>query len=89
MGILPVPVIRRQFPPRRPGAQYPEHCIQKQTAVLSRPTSLAGPPAKEASTAPKLVRNIVKTMRRCHTPPPTLTPSHPIYHHNYDIDDTP
>lgn len=36
MGVLPVPVVGRQVPPRRSGANYPEHGVDEQAVVLRR-----------------------------------------------------
>ena len=41
--ILPAAVFRREVPPGRSGAQYPEHGVQKPAVVLGWPTSLASP----------------------------------------------
>ena len=56
MGIIPVSVIRGQIPPRRPGAQDPEHSVQKQLVVLSRAASFGNSSGlKEAANAPNPV----------------------------------
>lgn len=51
----PFPIFRRQVAPRRPGAQYPEYGIDKQTVVLGDSPPIARfDPASEVSAAPKL-----------------------------------
>src|ERR1700679_405312 len=45
MRIFPVPVVRRQIAPRRPGAQNPQNAIEKTTVILGDTaplTSLSG-----------------------------------------------
>ena len=71
MGVLPVPVIGWQVPPRSPGAQNPEHRVQKQPVVSSRTTPFAWRRRQKGSQSfPNLVRNIVTSMRCCHIPAP-------------------
>jgi hypothetical protein len=40
MGVLPVPVFRRQVAPRRPCAQNPENSVDKQSVITSDTTPL-------------------------------------------------
>ena len=71
MGVLPVPIVRRQVPPRCPSPQIPKHRVQKQPVVLGRPPSFPCAARQMRSQKfPNLVRNIVTPMRRCHTSTP-------------------
>ena len=71
MGVFPVPVIRWQVPPWSTGTQNPEHRVQKQPVVSSRPTSFASVSRQKGSQSfPNLVRYIVTSMRCRHSPTP-------------------
>ncbi len=71
MGVLPVPVIRRQVTPRRPSPQYPTHRVHKQSIVPGRATPFACSSRQQRLQAfPYLVRKVVPSMRCCHTPTP-------------------
>ena len=67
MGVLPISIVRRQVPPRRPSAQNPKYRVQKPTVVLGRSPYLPPFPGQVGlQPFPDLVRNIMPTMRRCH-----------------------
>ena len=86
MGVLPVPVVRRQIAPRGAGAQYPADGVDKAAVVMGWPPHLAGFSRQVGlQPLPNLVRKIVATMRYCHTPTSithiSLIFTTAIYHH--------
>ena len=46
MGVLPVPVVRRQVAPRSAGTQNPENTVEKTAVVLGDAAPLASLPGK-------------------------------------------
>ena len=81
MGVLPVPVIRRQVPPR--SLRYAESKTPRsETAGCPWQVDLfcLRPQATGAQSFPNLARNIVTPMRCHHTLTSTLTLSSKIYH---------
>ena len=81
MGVLPVPIVRWQVPPRRSSAQVPKYRVQKQAVVPGGPPPLANSPRQMGlQTLPNLVRNVVPPMRWRHTSTPHLIPFSVIYH---------
>ncbi len=77
MGVLPVAVIRRQVPPRRPATKNPEHRIEETPIVLGDPSPLVSSTGQmRLQQGPYVVRNIVSTMGISHlSRPKGLLPS--------------
>ena len=71
MGVLPVPVIRRQVPPGRPSTQDPKHRVQEKPVIPGwTPPFACSTRQVRSQLFPNLVRKVVTPMRCRHTSTP-------------------